>query len=50
MLEAVNRRAQLDALFHPRSLAMIGATRSATKWGFIVLARIINNGYRGWAF
>ena len=47
MRKEVNRRAQLDALFHPRSLAMIGATRSVTKWGFIVLARIINNGYPG---
>ena len=47
MQKEVNRRAKLDALFHPRSLAMIGATRAVTKWGFIVLARIINNGYPG---
>jgi len=50
MLKEVNRRAQLDALFHPRSLAMIGATRAMTKWGFIVLARIINDGYAGKIF
>lgn len=41
------RREQMDRLFQPRSLAMIGASRAVTKWGFIVLARIINDGYAG---
>ncbi|OGP58093.1 MAG: hypothetical protein A2V67_05380 [Deltaproteobacteria bacterium RBG_13_61_14] len=46
-MDQTRRREKLDHLFHPRSLALIGATRSVTKWGFIVLARIINDGYAG---
>jgi acyl-CoA synthetase (NDP forming) len=41
---------KLDALFNPGSLAMIGASRDPSKWGFIVLSRILNGGYKGRVF
>ena len=37
----------LDRLFAPRSVALIGATNNLTKWGGMILANIITNDYKG---
>jgi len=37
----------LQPLFHPRSVAFIGASNNPRKWGFIVLANLINGGFKG---
>ncbi len=37
----------LDALFHPRAVAVIGASDDATKHGYIVLNNIRDTGFRG---
>lgn len=37
----------LDCLFEPRSVAVIGASNSIMKWGYIILANIITGGYKG---
>ncbi|MDH5636287.1 MAG: CoA-binding protein [Candidatus Bathyarchaeota archaeon] len=38
---------QLEYLFNPSSIAVIGASREPIKWGSIVLSNIINGGYKG---
>jgi len=38
---------RLQPLFHPRSVAFIGASNNRHKWGFIVLANLINGGFKG---
>lgn len=38
---------ELGPIFSPKSIAVIGASRSPTKLGFEVLQNIIVNGYRG---
>ena len=43
-------RARMDTLWHPRRVAMIGATNSMGKWGFIILARMLNEGFHGEIF
>ncbi len=37
----------LDALFSPRSIAVIGASRSEGKLGYVVLSNIIQSGFGG---
>ena len=37
----------LHALFHPRAVAVIGASDDATKHGYIVLTNVRNTGFRG---
>ncbi len=37
----------LDALFHPRAVAVIGASDDGTKHGYIVLNNIRDTGFRG---
>jgi len=37
----------LDRLFNPESLAMIGASDTPGKWGFIILMNILKGGFRG---
>jgi len=37
----------LDRLFNPKSIAMIGASGSPVKWGFIVLLNILKEGFKG---
>jgi acyl-CoA synthetase (NDP forming) len=37
-------------LFHPRSVAVVGASRDPKKWGFNLLFNIIKGGYRGSIF
>jgi len=34
-------------LFSPRSITFIGASRYPMKWGFIVLANLVNGGFKG---
>jgi acyl-CoA synthetase (NDP forming) len=40
-------RDALDALFHPRAVAVIGASDDGTKHGYIVLNNIRDTGFRG---
>lgn len=39
--------AELDCLFNPRNVAVIGASKNIMKWGCIILANIITGGYKG---
>jgi acyl-CoA synthetase (NDP forming) len=41
------RLENLDYLFHPRSIAFIGATETMGKWGFMVFNNLIVGGYKG---
>ncbi len=41
------RLRNLDYLFNPRSVAFIGATETARKWGFIVFNNFLMGGYEG---
>ena len=41
------REERFQPLFHPRSVAFIGASNNPRKWGFIVLANLINGGFEG---
>jgi acetate---CoA ligase (ADP-forming) len=38
---------QLDPIFKPKSIAVIGASRNPAKWGFRMLNRPLRTGYRG---
>lgn len=38
---------KLDALFHPKSIAVIGATEGMFKWGSNVMTNILDGGFRG---
>lgn len=40
-------RERMEVLWHPRRVAMIGATNNLGKWGFIILARMLNEGFTG---
>lgn len=37
----------LDRLFNPKSIAMIGASANPRKWGFIILLNILKGNYSG---
>jgi acyl-CoA synthetase (NDP forming) len=37
----------LDRLFNPASIAMIGASANPRKWGFIILLNILKGNYNG---
>ncbi len=41
------RLKNLDHAFHPRSIAMVGATEAFQKWGFIIFNNIIRGGFEG---
>ncbi|WXG43624.1 MAG: CoA-binding protein [Promethearchaeati archaeon SRVP18_Atabeyarchaeia-1] len=41
---------RLDALFNPRSIALIGASNNPLKWGFIIPTNIITGQYKGELF
>ena len=36
-----------NALFHPRSVAIVGASRDPQKWGFHLLLNVLKGGYAG---
>ncbi len=38
---------KMEALWLPKSVAMIGATNKMGKWGFIILSRLLNEGFSG---
>ncbi len=42
-----NRLNNLDHLFHPRSIAFIGATEEMGKWGFLIFNTILKGGWEG---
>jgi acetyltransferase len=37
----------LDRLFNPKNIAMIGASENPRKWGFIILLNILKGDYTG---
>jgi len=37
----------LDAVFHPQSIAVVGAAREPYKWGHLILNGILSGGYTG---
>jgi len=43
----MDRFKNIDAIFNPMAIAVIGASRSPMKWGHIILANIIVGGYKG---
>ena len=40
-------QAQIGTMFNPRSVAIIGASRTIGKWGFTFTLHLIGGGYRG---
>jgi len=44
---AMDTSKQLDAIFKPRSVAFIGASRTPGKWGNRAVYRALQSGYRG---
>jgi acyl-CoA synthetase (NDP forming) len=44
-MAGVDRR--LASLFRPRSIAFVGASNAPRKWGYLVLANLINGGFEG---
>ena len=38
---------QLDYIFNPRSMAIIGASDNIAKWGYMMVERPLRTGYRG---
>ena len=38
---------RLNKLFHPNSVAFVGASNKPGKWGFMVLSNLINGGFPG---
>ena len=47
MLSLTEKNERLERLFHPRSVAFIGASNKRGKWGSIILANLINGGFTG---
>ena len=41
---------ELDPIFYPKSIALIGASNIATKWGWIILHNMLRNKYTGKIF
>lgn len=41
------KESEINALFEPRCLAVIGATENPSKWGHRILRNIVEGGYRG---
>ena len=41
------RRLRLDAVFTPRSVAVVGASEDATKWGGSVMRNLLDGGFGG---
>lgn len=41
------RLKKLDYLFHPHSIAFVGATETISKWGLIIFNNLISGGYEG---
>ncbi|MCP4681205.1 MAG: CoA-binding protein, partial [Desulfobacterales bacterium] len=37
----------MNYIFHPQSIAFVGATEANLKWGFIVFNNLISGGYEG---
>jgi len=42
-----SRLRNLEYVFNPRSIAFVGATEGAAKWGFIILNNLVTGGYEG---
>lgn len=37
----------MDAIFHPKNVAIIGASKSIMKWGTIIMANLVSGGFKG---
>ena len=46
-MEMTESKHMMDALFNPRSVAMIGATADSSKIGFRIVRNLLDHGYRG---
>ena len=46
-MSQITTRMNLDAIFHPRSIAIIGASRTPGKVGYILTENITNSGFKG---
>ncbi len=44
---AMSERLRLDAVFAPRSVAVVGASEDATKWGGSVMRNLLDGGFDG---
>lgn len=44
---STEKKQRMDALFNPRSVAMIGATADSSKIGFRIVRSLLDRGYRG---
>ena len=44
---SADTKTKLKSLFEPRSIAFLGASSDPRKWGFRILANIINGGFQG---
>ena len=42
-----SKKLQMDALFHPKNVTILGASKNIMKWGTIILANIMSGGYKG---
>lgn len=42
-----SRQTNLKYLFHPASIAFVGATESMGKWGFIIFNNLLRGGWKG---
>ena len=40
-------QAKIETMFNPRSVAIIGASRTIGKWGFTYTLHLLRGGYRG---
>ncbi len=43
MKDSMSLKEQLDYLFNPRSVAVIGASNQLGKWGYFILARLLES-------
>lgn len=43
----MNISEKIRILFHPRSIAIVGASKTIGKWGFTFLLHLVKGGYRG---
>lgn len=46
-MEETALRRNLDAMFFPRSVAVIGASEIPGKWGFMIITAIMSGGFQG---
>jgi acyl-CoA synthetase (NDP forming) len=48
--DSISRRGikeQLDPIFKPKAIAVVGASNTFRKWGYVMMERLIRSGYKG---